>query len=772
MPPMLATYAAVAVLLLASALLGDAVFAIAGLPRRSLAAPAVGLATLLVVCSIAIKLPGRATTAAVVVVVLAIASAGWLVKRGNVAVPWRALAIVIPPIAFCSLPFLANGRVGILGVSFDNDMAVHLLWAAGLRSPSIAALYPIPGFYPLGPHSVVATISTLLGIGLGSGFTALLIAVVPLMALAAAAAVPRATLWRQVLIGLVASLAYMAAAYYGEGSFKEPMTALFLLTFVVILRAMAVTSSQGWELRRLLRAGIPPVLLVLAAVNTFSWLAFVWFAVFLGVWALLVIVTSPTILLDRDRIVRWLRTGIIVCGSVVLFFVIVDLPLLSRLIDYINVTGFSLKSGVAISTTDLGNLAGPVSQYAGLGIWLQRDFRFPPTDSFHAGELGAVALAAVIFGAVWALRRRDYAILAGVGACLLISWYSNRTQSPYVTAKALVIEAPLVLLLSMVALIGERAESSTRSGAAGRVVLGLGFAALALYSSSLSLRAAQVSAPAEAAEFAQFRPIIGGARALFLGDDDFIGSELPGVRLGYVNVSSTPAPIAVTASSKPAVYGEAFDFDSVTSAELNQFKYVITTSSQYASAPPANFHLVRALPMYELWEREGTTPPRMHIDPSGAPGAILDCQTRAGERLSKTRGVAAVMTPPVLIQQPATVAAGHAVTIALPLPEGRWNLSLNYTSSETVDVSLPGDSLRLPADLGRPGPYFNLADVEGQGVKRPVLISIYEQHPSRFSSPEDVASISTFAAVRLPDTRTMIPLSRSCGRYIDWYRTG
>lgn len=768
---MLATYAAVAALLLASVLLGDAVFVIAGAARRSLAAPAVGLAALLIICSIAIKLPGRATTAAVVVVVLAIASAGWQVKRGNVAVPWRALAIVILPIAFCSLPFLANGRVGILGESFDNDMAVHLLWAAGLRSPSIAALYPIPAFYPLGPHSVVATFATLLGVGLGSGFTALLIAVVPLTALAAASAVPRASLWRQVLIGLVASLAYMAAAYYEEGSFKEPLTALFLLTFVLILRGMAAARNQRWDLRRLLRAGIPPVLLVLAAVNTFSWLAFIWFAVFLGLWALLVLVTSPKILLDRARIIRWLRTGIVVCASLVLFFVIVDLPLLSRLIDYVSVSGFSLKSGVAISTSDLGNLAGPISPYAGLGIWLQRDFRFPPTNSFHAGELGAVALAALIFGALWALRRRDYAILAGVAGCLLISWYSNRTQSPYVTAKALVIEAPLVLLLSMVALIGEREEGSTRSGAALRIVLGLGLAALALYSSSLTLRAAQVSVSAQAAELAQFRPTIGSAATLFLGDDDFIGSELPGARLGYLDLSETPAPITVTASTKPALYGQSSDFDSVTPTELNKFAYVITTSSLYASEPPANFRLVRSLPLYELWKRDGTTAPRMHIDPAGAPGAILDCRTRAGKRLSRTAGVAAVMSPPVVISPAVAVAAGHAITIALALPKGRWSLSLDYMSSETLDLSLRGVSTQLPAYVGRPGPYFNVADVDGQGIKRPVLVSLYEQHPSRFTSPQDIASISSFAAVRLPDTRTMLPLSRSCGRYIDWYRT-
>src|SRR3954470_19946878 len=51
----------------ASLLLGSAIMAIAGLPRHSAAGPATGISALLVICGIAIKLPGHAVTAAVAV---------------------------------------------------------------------------------------------------------------------------------------------------------------------------------------------------------------------------------------------------------------------------------------------------------------------------------------------------------------------------------------------------------------------------------------------------------------------------------------------------------------------------------------------------------------------------------------------------------------------------------------------------------------------------------------------------------------------------------
>ena len=52
-----------ALIVVASLLLGSAIMAIAGLPRHSPAGPATGISALLVICGIAIKLPGHAVTA-------------------------------------------------------------------------------------------------------------------------------------------------------------------------------------------------------------------------------------------------------------------------------------------------------------------------------------------------------------------------------------------------------------------------------------------------------------------------------------------------------------------------------------------------------------------------------------------------------------------------------------------------------------------------------------------------------------------------------------
>jgi hypothetical protein len=52
-----------------------------------------------------------------------------------------------------------------------------------------------------------------------------------------------------------------------------------------------------------------------------------------------------------------------------------------------------------------------------------------------------------------------------------------------------------------------------------------------------------------------------------------------------------------------------------------------------------------------------------------------------------------------------------------------------------------------------------------------VVVSILETHPSLLTSSGDNAQALAIAATREPDTRTILPLSRSCGRYIDWYRT-
>src|SRR5947209_11874854 len=773
MPRMLATYGAVAVLVGTSAIVGQAVFALSGRRPWSWAAPAVGLATLIVVCAIAIKLPGRDVTSVAVCAVLVIASGAWLLRRLVFSRPWRPLVVALLPVLGASLPFVAEHRVGLPGVSLNNDTAVHLLWAEALRSPAIATLHPIAAGYPLGPHSLTATVASALGARMDHALTGVLLAGMPVAALAAAGVAPRASAWRQVLIGLLASLAYLFAAYYSQGSFKETLLATFLLAFVVVVRDLARTTWRGRSWPSSLRAALPCALLAAGGVYGFSHLALGWFGAFLAVWMALELLASPSLITSRHRLRGWLSPAAAAAAGAGVVLILVLLPSFSRLHQYSQVVGTAPVGGHAagISVSDLGNLAGPLSGYEGLGVWKSADYRFPPVDAFQKGQLTALALGALVFGVLFALRRRRYVLSAAVVACAAIYWYSDRTQSPYVTAKALAIGAPLVGLLAGWALLSGPTEARLSTGAeALRVIVGLVFAGFALYSTSLVLRASPILTPAQVSELSQVRTSVGAAPTLYLGNDDYAPWGLRTVHLGFLQPTTAP-PIAVPRSQKPWAYGQPFDFDSVDPSQLDRFSYVIATNAPFASQPPPNFRLVRRLRLYQLWQRVGPTGSRTSADPGDAPGTVFDCRRRQFARLARERGVAAVMTRPVVVAASAALTPGASARVAMPIPKGDWELSLEYTSPDDLKVAAGGSTWRLPANVGRPGPYFRVGTVHSQGAARPTVVSLYEVHPSRLASPNSIAYLSNVAATSRPDTRQMVPIANACGRYVDWYRT-
>ena len=772
---MLATYSGLILLLAAAVLAGQGVLGLAGMDRRSWLGPAIGLAALEVVCAIAIKLPGRGTTAAVVVAVLLLAALAWLARQRAFGNPLRALVVVLLPILADSIPFVANGRVGLPGVSLDNDTASHLLWAQALLTPRPGLTYFITHGYPLGPHSVAATLAWATGIRLDLAFTALLLVVAPLMALAAASILPRAALWRGALIGLVTATGYLIAAYYGEGAFKEIMIALYILTFTLLVRHLTLAENVPRARLAWLRAGIPLGLLLAAAVYTYSYLALGWLGGTLAVWVVLLVLGSPNAVAARlRRRAELVPLGLLI-GVAVVLAALALLPYFRGLQSQTSVFGLNPANspgGNGIPVSNIGNLAGPLSGYEALGIWLRADFRFEPSDLFRAGQLGLFALVVLLFGIVWHLRRRDLLLVAAVIACGVIYWRSKDTQSAYVTAKALVIATPIVVLIGTRALLGGEGAGLSLVQRATMLVVGLVFAGLALYSSSLALRAEPIDSQAQITQLAKLGAIVGSSPTLFLGNDDYAAWELGAREVGYVS-DETPPPFLVTPlSSKPWAYGDAYDFDSVSAAQLDRFRYVITTNTPYASQAPANFKLVRALPQYELWQRVGATPERENLDAAGAPGAILDCKTKAGAKLSRTPGEAAVMTAPVVTPGVPAMVPNQVINIALKLPAGRWALSLEYYSSENLQLSAQGARWSLPAYLGRPGPYFYFGSVRSTAAADPVVLSIYEDHPSRLASPSDIAAPNAIAATRIPDTRTIVPLAQACGRYVDWYETG
>ena len=123
-----ATYGSFLVILAASCLVGQGVFALCGRREWSWLAPAVGLSVLTGVAWGTVRLPGEGAASLIVIGALTLASLAFLIGRVGdlgetvrVGLPVAALALLA-----ASLPFLVERRFGILGTGLNPDMSQHL----------------------------------------------------------------------------------------------------------------------------------------------------------------------------------------------------------------------------------------------------------------------------------------------------------------------------------------------------------------------------------------------------------------------------------------------------------------------------------------------------------------------------------------------------------------------------------------------------------------------------------------------------------------------
>ena len=761
------TYAAALIMIVGSVVIGRAICLAAGGPERWWAAPAVGFAALIVLANAALELPGRAVPAVLLTALLLLASAAYLVwRRAWVIGRSEVLAGAISLLA-ASIPFVASGRVGLQGVSLDDDTANFLLYTESLRSSVMQHLWDPGNGYPLGPHSVAATVASAIGSPLDLAFAALMVAVVVITGAVAAGVAARLPTWRRVVIGAMSSIAYLAAAYYGEGSFKETVMAVLLLGFVIHLDQVRRMDGRPSIARRW-RSLVPAALLLAAGIYTYSYVAVIWFAGTVGIWLVGETAMAPRQLRDWTSR-RRLRELVPWTGAGVLVIVILLLPIAGEIHSFFTSVGVSPAASSAIPASALGNLIHPLSVYQSLGVWWSPDFRVFPRSGFHAGQLSAFALGVLVFGLLWSLRRRELLMPAAVVASLLIWWRADRSQSPYVSAKALVIAAPLIMAVSLRALLGVRpAERGARVLA---LMIAAAFCVAAGYSSWLALRNEPVGAPEPGLELAALHRRMGDRDVLYLGNDNYAPWDLRDAAVSGLDPNMTSLHEASGRPSKP--FGGQLDFDSVSPRSLDRLSYVITTNTPYASQPPANFRLAASTRLYQLWRRTGPTVPREALDPPGQPGAVLDCQEPAGRAVRRSHGVASVMATPVTVPG-LKVLPGSAASVALPLPSGQWEISIEYVSDFTLHISAQGHEWTMPAMPGRPGgPFFAVGRVDGRGVHAPVSLRVALEKPSALTGGGGLlyAGIPTVAATRVPDVRRLVPISQACGQYVDWYRT-
>jgi hypothetical protein len=370
-------------------------------------------------------------------------------------------------------------------------------------------------------------------------------------------------------------------------------------------------------------------------------------------------------------------------------------------------------------------------------------------------------------GLGFSLARRELILPAAVAACGIVYLHSKGTQSVYVTAKALVIAGPVVAVTGIRGLLSTPLRPPPRTLALARAAAAIAFVFFAAKSTYEVLRDEPTWPPTSTGELVALAHVTRGSSVLFLGASDYADWMFSNSNMSTLSTTSVSMAQAAPRPGKPNTYGTAFDFDSVDPASINRFTWIITTRTSYASQPPPGLQLVRSLPLYELWRRTGTIPSRQVIEGAGAPGAVLNCRTRFGRALSRRHGMAAVMATPAIASLGA-LAPGYSERFQLHLPAGRWEISLQYESAVDLRIVTPGHNWVMPAYLDRPGPVFDVGSLTSTGA--PTGFTLYADKPTSFTGPNLVAEMLVAFATRLPDTRTLVPLSQACGRYVDWYR--
>ncbi|MFT3866305.1 MAG: hypothetical protein QM729_18755 [Solirubrobacterales bacterium] len=790
---MIGTYASAALICLATLLVGRATFTLAGRRSWCWLEGAVGFGAILTVSGILARAPGHGTSATLGIVALIVVAAVIVWRQREYAAPGAlgvgmATALVIAIVL--SFPFAVSGHWGLLGVGFNNDLGLHLAWAEWLRSG--AGPEPDPG-YPLGPHGLAVATAAFPGISLGQAFIGEIFAIGILTGLTALAALGEIAAWRRVLGATLVTTCYMAASYFAQAAFKETSEALFVLAVAIYLMRPRGAPRGLWP-----RVGwaLPIVAVAGGIFFCYSFAGIAWPIAIVFVWALAQPATWRA--LRPGRVVRILLKPWVLIGIVVLVGIGIALTVAGPF-------GF----GSSFNEVAGSNTYGPVSPVETLGIWPAANYRLDAAGGAALpGLMGAIAVLALLAAVAWWMQRREAAVPLALGAGAVVYLASLPFTGDYSQAKALMIVAPLTMLViarPLVTELGRRAEDRTpgqvsgpsAGGARGSVTAGrLAWSALAVvfiagavWSSFLALREAPVAPPGHGAQLSAFLPIVHGKPVLYAGQDRYAAYELLGADT-HVPLVEFPDEKVSPNPEKPFDTGDAYspiDFDSFNRGTLNRFQYVITGRGAWNSQSPPNFKRIARTADFILWERTGPTPRHRHVLLEGTEaGARAHCNAPEVRILLRSGGKASLFGETVIGTKPkwsdgSTLQTGETTAQTLELPKGTWNLSLQYFSPFALSITAPGFKQELIAALDgqRPstislnnnGQFWPAGKFQSPGGK--VEFTIHAAPADWLQSLtgwDATAYVGEIVATKAEPHRT-VPLSQACGEWIDWYES-
>lgn len=311
------------------------------------------------------------------------------------------------------------------------------------------------------------------------------------------------------------------------------------------------------------------------------------------------------------------------------------------------------ENDVFTSTSELGNLVGPLSVLQVVGIWPAGDFRTTPRDLAATHVLIGVAIAAAAVGLAWAWRRRAWGLLlyitaVGVGWTTIVSG-----GSPWIDAKALATGSPAFVVagLTGAAWIFQRGRRVEAAVVAAAICGGV------LWSNALAYRDVWLAPRDRLAELERI-----GKR--FAGQGPTLMTEFQpyGVRHFLRNMDPEGASelryrLVPLRRGGQLEKGAFADVDEFRLDGLMVYRTLVLARSPTASRPPSAYRLGWSGRFYEVWRRsEASAPILGHLSLGNRlrPAATPRCRDVLRlARLALGRGgrLAAVPRSPVTVIQ-------------------------------------------------------------------------------------------------------------------------
>lgn len=778
---LLETYFVAVLIFGLSLLVGRAIMAASGRERWDGIEPAVGFAGLMAVEGLLARVPGNRVALVLGLAALIGISVFWL--RGPAArrLPGspQLWAAVLTTALLTAVPFVVAGRWGLLGMGYNNDLGLHLAWAQSLISDF--GTDPSAG-YPLGPHGLVAALSSLPRLNLGPAFIGLVVVLPVLTAMTAWPALKKLAPGRRLPAAVLVAMTYLMASYFAQAAFKEIATAMFLLAFTIMLPSMSPLPDSRRERFRL----TAPLLVLLAGiVFTYSFPGLAFPAVVTAAWLL----SDPSLRaqLHPAKVIATLKRPLVAAGSAAALLFLLALAFLGPF-------GF----GDAFAEVAISDAFGPVSAVEAVGVWLTSDYRLDGDLSTPLpGLMAAIAIVAVLL-ALWWWRRQPRSVYPiALIACVVFYLLSLPWVGDYSLAKALVISSPIIMVVVLSALLsgppvvsGGRAQSGTarRAVVAGWFSFAVVFVVLASASSLLVLRDASVPPPGRASELIAFQKKIAGSKVLYADQDRFGPHYFPGADVS-LPLTDFPEP-DVAANPRKSFEGNSgqssIDFDSFDADTLNSHDYVVTTAAGWTSKAPPAFELAGETSAFKLWRRTGEVFDRSTLGEALLPAILVDCGLEGSRFFTRVDGQAVLMPETVLRNASdwtptSDIAPGGSASQTLNLGAGIWRMSIQYFTPDGMTLSAPGFERRLAPAIdgqrlsnqatGSFGQFWPAGRIEVDRAG-PVEIRVETAEPSFIQRVTGYSRQTKLGRIVLMRTgaRELTPMYEICDRWVDFYR--